>query len=132
MGVMYKNKILIIDDEENFCKLVKKNIEQTGEFEVHIATNGDDGIKLALEIKPDLILLDIVMPGMDGSEVISLIRNDKNIKDTPIVFLTAIVREEEADSQASFTRGYSLLAKTTTVGELMACIKKNIRRCAQP
>jgi two-component system, OmpR family, alkaline phosphatase synthesis response regulator PhoP len=129
---MCKKRILIIDDEENFCKLVKKNIEQTGEFEVHIATNGDDGIRLAREIKPDLILLDVIMPGMDGTDVASLIRNDKSIGDTPIVFLTAIVREEEASSQASFTRGYSLLAKTVTVGELIACIKKNIRRCAQP
>jgi len=129
---MDKKRVLIIDDEENFCKLVKKNIEQTGEFEVHIATNGDDGIRLAREIKPDLILLDIVMPGMDGADVISLIRNDESIKDTPIVFLTAIVRGEEASSQESFTRGYSLLAKTVTVGELIACIKKNVRRCAQP
>ena len=124
---MYKKKILIIDDEENFCKLVKKNIEQAGEFEVHIATNGEVGIRLARELKPDLILLDIVMPVMDGSDVISIIRNDKSIKDTPIVFLTSIIREEEAGSQASFTQGYSLLAKTATVGELIACIKKNVR-----
>jgi len=129
---MYKKRVLIIDDEESFCKLVKKNIEQTGEFEVHIATNGEDGIRLAREIKPDLILLDIVMPGMDGADIISLIRNDESIKDTPIVFLTAIVKEEEVSSQASFIRGYSLLAKTVTVGELIACIKKNVRRCAQP
>jgi len=129
---MYKKKVLIIDDEENFCKLVKKNIEKTGEFEVHIATTGEDGVRSAMEIKPDLILLDVVMPGMDGADVLSLIRNDKNIKDTPIVFLTAIVREEEDNSQASFTRGYSLLAKTVTVGELMACIKKNVRKCSQP
>jgi len=124
---MYKKKVLIIDDEENFCKLVKKNIEQTGEFEVYAATNGDAGIKLAREIKPDLILLDVVMPEMDGGDVIALIRNDKSIKDTPIVFLTAIVREEEASAQASF-RGYSLLSKTVTVGDLITCIKKNIRR----
>ena len=129
---MYKKRVLIIDDEESFCKLVKKNIEQTGEFEVHIATNGEDGIRLAREIKPDLILLDVIMPGMDGADVISIIRNDESIKDTPIVFLTAIVKEEEVSSQASFIRGYSLLAKTVTVGELIACIKKNVRRCAQP
>ena len=129
---MYRRKVLIIDDEENFCKLVKKNIEQAGEFEVHIATNGDDGIRLVREIKPDLILLDVVMPGMDGADVISLIRKDKSTKDIPIVFLTGIVREEEVGSQASFTKGYSILAKTVTVGELLACIKKNVKKCAQP
>jgi len=125
---MDKKKILIIDDEDYFCKLVKKNVEKTGEFEVYIATNGEDGIRSAIEIKPDLILLDLVMPEMDGSDVASLIRNDKSIKDIPIVFLTAIVREEEVSSQTSFTRGYSLLAKTVTVGELIECIKKNVRK----
>ena len=129
---MYKKRILIIDDENDFCNLVKKNIEQAGEFEVAIATNGEDGIRLAKEIKPNLILLDVVMPEMDGGDVLSLIRKDKSIKDTPIVFLTAIVREEETSSQASFTTGYSFLAKTVTVGELIACIKKNVRICAQP
>ena len=90
-----------------------------------IATNGDDGIRLARKIKPDLILLDIIMPGMDGADVAALIREDDVLKDIPIVFLTAIVKEEEADSQAGFTRGYSLLAKTATVAELIECIKKN-------
>ncbi len=124
---MTKQKILIIDDEENFCNLVKKNIEKTGEFEAYTATNGNDGIKLIREIKPDLVLLDIMMPDMDGGDVVSIIRNDKSINDTPIVFLTAIVREGEVNPQASFTRGYSILPKTVTVGELIACIKKNAR-----
>ncbi len=124
---MDKKKILIIDDEEDFCKLVKKNIEQTGEFVVYIATNGEDGIGLVKEINPALVLLDIVMPGMDGAEVAAQIRDDESIQDTPIVFLTAMVRGDESDTQASFTKGYSLLSKTATVKELIACIKENIR-----
>ncbi len=124
---MDKKKILIIDDEEDFCKLVKKNIEQTGEFVVYIATNGEDGIGLVKEINPALVLLDIVMPGMDGAEVAAQIRDDESIQDTPIVFLTAIVRGDESDTQASFTKGYSLLSKTVTLKELIACIKENIR-----
>jgi two-component system alkaline phosphatase synthesis response regulator PhoP len=129
---MEKKKVLIIDDEENFCKLVKKNIERTGEFEVHTATNGEEGIRLVREIKPNLVLLDIVMPEMDGADVATQIRDDKSIEDTPIVFLTAIIREEESDSQPSFTRGYALLSKTATIKELIACIKENVREGAQP
>ena len=124
---MDKKKILIIDDEENFCSLLKKNLEKTNEFEVYAATNGDDGVKLAKELKPDLILLDIIMPEMDGGDVISLIRADNSIKDTPVVFLTSLVRKDEVSAQAGFTKGYALLAKTVTVGELIACIKENIR-----
>lgn len=122
---MDKKKILIIDDEENFCNLVKKNVEKTNEFEVYTATNGDDGIKLIKEIKPDLILLDIIMPGLDGGDVVSLIRSDESIKDTPIVFLTSLVRKDEVG--AGFTKGYSLLAKTVTLRELIACIKENVK-----
>lgn len=124
---MDKKKILIIDDEENFCTLVKKNIEQTGEFEVHIALNGKDGIRLVKEIKPNLILLDVIMPEMDGADVVQQIRDDASIKDTPVVFLTAIVRKEEEGYRPSFAGGYSFLAKTVTVGELMECIRKNVR-----
>jgi len=124
---MDKKKVLIIDDEENFCNLVKKNVEKTNEFEVYTATNGDDGIKLIKEIKPNLILLDIIMPGLDGGDVVSLIRSDSSIKDTPIVFLTSLVRKEDEGFQPGFTKGYSLLAKTVTVRELIACIKENVR-----
>ncbi|MDD5505474.1 MAG: response regulator [Candidatus Omnitrophica bacterium] len=123
---MDKKKILIIDDEENFCNLVKKNVEKTNEFEVYTATNGDDGIKLIKEIKPNLILLDIIMPGLDGGDVVSLIRSDNSIKNTPIVFLTSLVRKDEDGSRAGFTKGYSLLAKTVTVRELITCIKQNV------
>jgi two-component system, OmpR family, alkaline phosphatase synthesis response regulator PhoP len=129
---MYRKRILIIDDEEDFCKLVKKNIEKTDEFEVEIATSGQDGIKSIREKKPDLVLLDIVMPGMDGADVVSVIRNDKSIKDTPVVFLTSLAREEDSGDQASFTSGYSLLAKTATVEEIIACIKKNARISPRP
>jgi len=131
---MDKKKILIIDDEENFCKLVKKNVENTGEYEVFIATNGQDGLSLVKNIKPDLVLLDIAMPDMDGTEVAEEIRNNQSIQDTPIVFLTAIVNEAEAeaDSQASFTRGYVILSKTVTIKELIACIKANVRRYSEP
>jgi len=129
---MDKKRILIIDDEENFCKLVKKNIEQAGKFEVDIATNGQDGISLARQIKPDLILLDILMPEMDGAEVAAQIRDDESIRNTPIVFLTAIAKEEDSDSQASLTKGYALLSKTATLRELMACIEENVRRYTEP
>lgn len=124
---MDKKKILIIDDEENFCKLVKKNIEQTGEFTVDMATNGEDGIRLVKELRPDLVLLDLLMPGMDGADVASQIREDKNVKDTPIVFLTAIMRPDESNPQEDFTKGYAILSKTVTVKDLIACIKENIR-----
>lgn len=119
--------ILIIDDEENFGKLVKKNIEKTGEFTVRVATNGLNGIKFAREIKPDLILLDIAMPDLDGGDVLTLIRRDPSIADTPIIFLTALVKQEEMEEQPSFTKGYTLLAKTVSVDDLLSCIREHMK-----
>lgn len=124
---MQKKKILIIDDEEHFCSLVKKNVEQAGEFEVYIATNADHGIALAKMINPDLILLDVVMPEKDGGDVVSSLSQDKSIKDIPIVFVTAMLREGESSPQTRFPKGYPFLSKTVTLGELIACIKENIR-----
>ena len=66
---MAKSKILIIDDEENLCFLVKMNLEATGRYEVLTATDPREGLKLAKANIPDLILLDLMMPHMEGSEV---------------------------------------------------------------
>jgi len=63
---MDKKKILLVDDEEDFCFFVKLNLERTGKYQVFTATNGMEGIRLAKQLKPDLIFLDIVMPKMGG------------------------------------------------------------------
>jgi len=124
---MNKTKILIIDDEENFSKLVKKNLERTGEFEVYAASEGSGGVSLARELKPDLILLDLIMPELDGGDVAAMIRQEESLKDTPVVFLTAIVRPGEEAIQSS-TGGYKVLPKTVTLGELITFIKTNANK----
>ena len=75
---MAKKKILLIDDEENLRKLIKMNLELTGAFEVATAAGGIEGIALAQKTVPDLILLDILMPGMDGIETLKRLRKDKD------------------------------------------------------
>lgn len=119
-------RILIIDDEKSFCKLVKKNLEQVGGFQVAIATNAKDGIKIAESLKPDLILLDIVMPEMDGGDTISAIEKNENIRNIPVVFLSAIVTEADVSSPAGALKGYPVLPKTISVQDLIECIEKNI------
>ena len=90
-----KKTILIVDDEEDFCHFVKLNLEQTGNFDVLTAFNGADGISMAQRYQPDLILLDIIMPNMTGTQVAEALRNDKVTKDIPIIFVTAIVKRGE-------------------------------------
>lgn len=86
---MSKKKILIVDDEADFCKLIKWNLESAGDFEVYVATEGRRGIALAKEIRPTLILLDITMPGMDGFKVLEKLKADEETLGIPVLMLTA-------------------------------------------
>ena len=91
---MSSRRILLIDDEEDFCALVKQTLEMIGGYEIVIATNGKDGVKAAKSEKPDLILLDIRMPGMDGFEVLKVLKHDKQTIGIPVVMLSAFYDEE--------------------------------------
>ena len=91
---MFKKKILIIDDTELMVKLTTDILTEKG-YEVVSANNGLDGIKMVMAEKPDLVLLDIVMPGIDGFEVCKLLRQDESNNLMPIIMLTAQGNEED-------------------------------------
>jgi len=82
-------KILIVDDEVNFGKLVKKNLELSGNLKVEVAVNGNEGIRLAARLKPHLILLDILMPDMDGFQVLDKLKKNVNTALIPVILLSA-------------------------------------------
>lgn len=86
-------KILIVDDEEDIVDLLQYNLEKEG-YDTAAATNGIEGIEMARQVRPDLIILDIMMPGMDGIEVCQRIRQDAYLKNTPVLMLTARTEEE--------------------------------------
>jgi len=119
-------KILLIDDEEDFCFFAKNNLEMESAFDVITATTGKEGIKLAERVKPDLILLDILMPDISGDEVASRLKQIKALKDTPIVFLTATVRKEEVDAKKGVIGGYPFIAKPVDVENLIREINRHI------
>ena len=89
-----EKKILIIDDEEDFCYFVKKNLEAISNFEIITATRGRKGIQLARKKKPDLILLDIMMPGIDGLEVLKRLKKSEKTQNIPVIMLTAKDEDE--------------------------------------
>lgn len=86
---MSKKKILIIDDEADLCKMVKKNLELSGKFEVAISENGNRGLVLASSFNPDLILLDIMMPNMNGFQVLEKLKSDSKTTGIPVMMLSA-------------------------------------------
>ncbi|MGO8715267.1 MAG: response regulator [Smithella sp.] len=88
-------KVLAIDDEADFCYFVKKNLMQSGMFDVIIATNGAEGIKLAENEKPDIILLDLFMPDMPGEDVAAALKEKASTAKIPILYVTALATNED-------------------------------------
>lgn len=125
---MAKKKILVIDDDESLTKLIKLNLETTGNYEVVTENRGSQGLASAKAFKPDLVLLDIIMPDADGSEVAAQIMQDQETSDTPVVFLTAMIRKEEAAANCGIIGGHPFIAKSVSIKELISCIEKNVRR----
>jgi len=124
-----KKKILLIDDEEDFCFFVKGNLEKTRKYRVITATEGRKGIDLARSQKPDLILLDIVMPEVSGSEVAEVLSKDPRTKDLPLIFLTAVVTEEEMGVNViKEIGGQNFIAKTVGTERIISFIKEVLER----
>ena len=82
-----KKKLLVVDDEKNFRDVIRTRLENNG-YDVVLASDGDDGVNKAKEEKPDLILLDIMMPKMDGYTVLKTLKGDDDLKDIPVIMLT--------------------------------------------
>ena len=93
-------KVLIIDDEFDFCYFVKTNLMQSGPFEVTIATNGKDGIELAQKEKPGIILLDLFMPDMPGEDVAVALKEIPATANIPILFVTALASNDDISNGA--------------------------------
>lgn len=93
-------RILIVDDEEDFCFFVKENLQQIGSYQVLIATDGVQGLKIAREAHPDLILLDILMPRMNGLEVLKRLKANPATMEIPVLMLTA-KNDVESKQQAA-------------------------------
>lgn len=97
-----KQTILLVDDDPDILQMISYNVEKEG-YTVHCAADGEEGIKLAKKVKPDLVLLDVMMPKMDGIEVCQIIRENSDIEQPIIAFLTS--RSEDYSQIAGFKAG---------------------------
>lgn len=123
---MSKKRILIVDDEENILELLKYNLEKNG-FEVVPKDNGEDAIEEMEKEDFDLVLLDLMLPGIDGLEILKFIRGHHRIKNTPVIMLTA--KNEEIDTVLGLEMGADdYIGKPFGVHELLARVKALLRR----
>lgn len=123
---MSKQTILVVDDEQDLLDLIEYNLRQEG-YDVLKAENGKDGIQMAKEHMPDLVLLDIMMPQMDGIEVCDRMREDSTLSHIPIIFLTA--RSDEKTEIEGLNKGADdFITKPISTTKLVSRIKAVLRR----
>ncbi len=121
-----RTRVLVVDDEERFGRMVKVNLEMTGRYEVKIETQGKCCVATARVFTPDLILLDIVMPDMAGSEVVQALHKDPELKLKPLIFLTAL-SQEEASFHLEKTPDAFVLTKPIASQDLAAWIDRKTK-----
>ncbi|PAW91512.1 MAG: response regulator [Pedosphaera sp. Tous-C6FEB] len=122
---MKPKHILIVDDEASFTRLVKLNLETHTGHTVTVVNRAHEAFASVRLQPPDLILLDVVMPGLDGGELATRLRADPHLSKVPIVFLTATVSRAEA--QAGKKNGeFTFLAKPVSLRELLACVAQHL------
>jgi CheY-like chemotaxis protein len=121
---METKRILVVDDESGFTRLLKLTLEHTGHYTVREVNDGTLAHAAAREFRPHLILLDIVMPKIDGGDVAAKIKADPALRGAKIVFLTAIVSQRETHGED--IGGFPFLAKPVSMDDLIRCIEENL------
>ena len=94
LSEMASQKILLVDDEPDVRKLGELCLQKLGKFQVCVAASGPEAIRVAVRERPDLILCDVMMPGLDGPGVLALLRANPDTAEVPLIFLTACCRKE--------------------------------------
>jgi len=123
---MRKARILYVDDEIGSARLLKKNLEQTGRFEVCLQNWPEDAADTARLFKPDVILLDLIMPRMPGGNVVEQFENDPELKNVPILFFTASVWRHQVEDHEGIICEHPCLAKPSNLEEIMAFLESNL------
>jgi DNA-binding response OmpR family regulator len=123
-----KRRVLIIDDEASFTRLLKLNLHHTGRYTAEVVNDATKALAVARGFSPDVILLDVMMPSMDGGELAARMQANPKLKETPIVFLTAAVKRNEISSHQGCIGGLPFIAKPVDFQEVVDCIEKQLRR----
>ena len=123
-----KTRILVVDDEADLTGMLKAGLESEGYYTVREENDPLRAVAAAREFAPDLVVLDVMMPGMDGTDVAARLRADPQLRDTPVVFMTALLAGHEAPLGACESGGNTFLPKSTPLSALMDCIERKVAR----
>jgi DNA-binding response OmpR family regulator len=124
--LMNKKRILIVDDDPACARILKTGLERTGAYEARVEHRALHALSAAREFGPDMILLDVCLIDGDGGDVAFALRNDRQLQNIPIVFLTSIVSENETRDGNSRRGSFPFLAKPARLERVIACIEKHV------
>ena len=123
-----KKRIYVIDDEPDFTYMLKLSLESMGYYHVECENDPAVAMRGARMFDPDLIVLDITMPGTDGTEIAAQMRRDSVLRETPVLFMTALISGNEAPAGSCSSGGHTFLPKSMGTGKLIEAIKEKLRR----
>ena len=119
-----KKRVLIVDDEPGFTRLLKLNLHHTGRYTAEVVNDSTQAVRTAQTFVPDIVLLDVMMPGLDGSEVANRLHAMPRFEKLPIIFLTAAVKKQEVTSRDGQCGGMPFIAKPVEFQEVVRQIEK--------
>jgi CheY-like chemotaxis protein len=123
---MDKKRILIVDDEVGSARLLQSNLEQTNHYVVLVENTASAALATAEHFQPELVLMDVMMPGLDGGELAQRFQASPTLRNVPIVFLTAAATRAEVSSRGGRIGGLPFLAKPVDMPELIGCLEKHL------
>lgn len=123
-----KTKIVLIDDEPNFTIGLQSDLETAGNYEVLIENDSRAAIRTIRETRPDLVILDIVMPNVEGVDIIEQLEADPELRNIPILVVTAMIGHQDTAVEGGVARygEHILLAKPISTGTLIKCIEDRL------
>jgi CheY-like chemotaxis protein len=127
-----KKRILIVDDEADFTAVTAMALEGIGRYKVRQENSATHALEAALEFRPELILLDIMMPDKDGGDVLADLQSRPETRDVPVVFLTALVAANESPFGSISSGGRQYLPKPVSLGSLAMTIDDALKHPKRP
>ena len=122
-----KTRVLLIDDEKFFTAAVKSNLENSGDYEVHLVNDSTVSVAEIRKLRPDIVLLDIIMPDLEGGDILDELEADPDLKDIPVLVVTAMIGHGDSDENGIVKFGdHVLLAKPIETSTLIKCIEDKL------
>jgi CheY-like chemotaxis protein len=121
---MSKAKVLVVDDDPKLSRLIKVVLEKTNSYEVHEENRSGSAVATARSVKPNIVLLDVDMPGKDGGEIAREMAADSQLRQTPVMFVTSLISQEEGGEEEIMRSGKWFLAKPVKPSVLIRAVDR--------